>query len=457
MERSRKDGSATITHDVIERISSGNDDDVIAGLRAIDKEKCDLDECSALKNIAATLINSSNPKIKVAATCLLFELDARIRTLSQSIAPTTQFPEGHPDAGIQAPQSTLGGGRSSHSDVKANAGTESSVLHETRGAKRVPTPDSDAANIAASPARPPRQFQWTPPADDRTLYNDLVYYVTYFSALFHGQADRVLIENVLIDLAHLLTYCDNKWPALDANDVIRRMQSEEMLGTAQGAFILLAGNMGLFSACASSADGEMSSYDVAIAEFCTCASTVLAVQRRRAYVVLKQPHAIKKTVDSVKTLLALHKDPAPVRHLDNAVNLDCPKGMCPAIILAADAGNVSEVIACLHSGHPIDIVDSNGRTALFYAARWGHLQVVKVLVENGANVNLMDKGGSPPIEEAVMGGHEGIVTYLVSKGARFDPGRLQQLRENRRGCCVFGLFPVVMIPFGLACLCFLYR
>jgi ankyrin repeat protein len=61
--------------------------------------------------------------------------------------------------------------------------------------------------------------------------------------------------------------------------------------------------------------------------------------------------------------------------------------------------------------------DSNGRTALSWAAERGHEAVVRLLLEKGADVEAKTTFGETALPIAARGGHEAVVRLLLEKGA----------------------------------------
>jgi CDK inhibitor PHO81 len=56
-------------------------------------------------------------------------------------------------------------------------------------------------------------------------------------------------------------------------------------------------------------------------------------------------------------------------------------------------------------GAEVNVVDTYGRTALWYAARDGHIECVTVLLDVKADVNKADIGGYTPLHQASFRGH----------------------------------------------------
>ncbi|KAG0183469.1 hypothetical protein DFQ28_010250 [Apophysomyces sp. BC1034] len=65
----------------------------------------------------------------------------------------------------------------------------------------------------------------------------------------------------------------------------------------------------------------------------------------------------------------------------------------------------------------IDQGNSDGRTALHWAASGGHEELVAYLLENSALVNATDESGWTPLTIAVSAGHTPVVQALLERGA----------------------------------------
>jgi ankyrin repeat protein len=65
----------------------------------------------------------------------------------------------------------------------------------------------------------------------------------------------------------------------------------------------------------------------------------------------------------------------------------------------------------------VNVVDSDGVSALRFAAQYGHLEITKYLLESGADPNLRAKDGLDPLLSAIDYGHLEIVEVLLSHGA----------------------------------------
>jgi ankyrin repeat protein len=62
-------------------------------------------------------------------------------------------------------------------------------------------------------------------------------------------------------------------------------------------------------------------------------------------------------------------------------------------------------------------VDSEQRSALFYAGETGDAEMVKLLIRHGADVNRPDAWGSSPLMAATWAGQTGCVEVLLNAGA----------------------------------------
>lgn len=74
----------------------------------------------------------------------------------------------------------------------------------------------------------------------------------------------------------------------------------------------------------------------------------------------------------------------------------------------------------LHQPHTVNWKDSQGLTALCWAAEGGHEATMRLLLEKGADVNMQDNNGMTELHGAAMYGHEAVVQLLLEKGAGVD-------------------------------------
>ncbi|GAB1313418.1 hypothetical protein MFIFM68171_03628 [Madurella fahalii] len=82
---------------------------------------------------------------------------------------------------------------------------------------------------------------------------------------------------------------------------------------------------------------------------------------------------------------------------------------------------VKEVVSVLlQSCQGVDLLDSDNRTPLSWAAEQGHEAVVRLLLEKGAEIEVKDRGGRTPLAWAAWGGREAVVRLLLEKGAEIE-------------------------------------
>ncbi|KAI9843643.1 MAG: hypothetical protein M1837_006225 [Sclerophora amabilis] len=86
------------------------------------------------------------------------------------------------------------------------------------------------------------------------------------------------------------------------------------------------------------------------------------------------------------------------------------------IHLCALSGLGDLTMTLLEGMSTADLLDSEGRTPLSWAAQWGHEAVVKLLVErDDVEAESKDKYGWRPLSHAARGGHEAVVKLLVER------------------------------------------
>jgi ankyrin repeat protein len=105
------------------------------------------------------------------------------------------------------------------------------------------------------------------------------------------------------------------------------------------------------------------------------------------------------------------------------------EGMTP-LLLAARAGEASNVQAVLARGASVNETSAYGWTALMFAAQQGNTEVVDLLINAGANPNAVStwvaKNTQAPLPEttalaeAIKAGHVSIARRLLSHGAQAD-------------------------------------
>ncbi|CAK9100631.1 unnamed protein product [Durusdinium trenchii] len=92
------------------------------------------------------------------------------------------------------------------------------------------------------------------------------------------------------------------------------------------------------------------------------------------------------------------------------------------LVLAASCGHLEVVRLLLEAGADKDAADTDGSTALQFAAGKGHchLKVVRLLLEAGADKDAADTDGSTALHFAARNGHLKVVQLLREAGADKD-------------------------------------
>ena len=85
---------------------------------------------------------------------------------------------------------------------------------------------------------------------------------------------------------------------------------------------------------------------------------------------------------------------------------------------AAMRGDMEEVRALLRSGADVNAPQSDGVTAMHWAAENGDAALARVLIYAGANVGPLTRNDAyTPLHMAARGGHAGVIELLVGAGA----------------------------------------
>lgn len=93
----------------------------------------------------------------------------------------------------------------------------------------------------------------------------------------------------------------------------------------------------------------------------------------------------------------------------------------PALVVAAEMGDISVVNTLLKNGANPDITDREaGDTALVRAAGRGSFEIVRLLFAYDADLDLEDKSGETPLIKAVRAGHLEVVKFLVENKADLE-------------------------------------
>lgn len=120
-------------------------------------------------------------------------------------------------------------------------------------------------------------------------------------------------------------------------------------------------------------------------------------------------------VEAIKRLLVSGADPL----------IRIPEERCVTPIqCAASYNHPLSVKEFLNAGVPIDLADSEGCTALHYAARFGRAEVIQMLLDNGCDKSLKTKtphGCATALDFACMNGHIESVRVRIFPSNRFPP------------------------------------
>ncbi|XP_059092196.1 protein TANC2-like isoform X3 [Tigriopus californicus] len=86
----------------------------------------------------------------------------------------------------------------------------------------------------------------------------------------------------------------------------------------------------------------------------------------------------------------------------------------PLVSVFANQGYLDMVALLIEFGADINAINSNGMTALMFAAKQGHLDIVRLLFQHGAVINLIDKTEMSALVFAAKSGHLNTISFLVS-------------------------------------------
>jgi len=123
------------------------------------------------------------------------------------------------------------------------------------------------------------------------------------------------------------------------------------------------------------------------------------------------------------TAVACEKQNCVKTLLENKANINLAdnRGITPSMHLLSKSNKNSSVPTILEyllqEGNDVNSVDSDGWTALMYAARNGHSDYIENLYKMGADLNFKNKEGFTPLMEAVIYGNFNSVQKLVELGA----------------------------------------
>ena len=90
------------------------------------------------------------------------------------------------------------------------------------------------------------------------------------------------------------------------------------------------------------------------------------------------------------------------------------------LVKAAAAGNWPKVKKLVKKGNNVDVIDHEGKTALWHACAAGHKETVKLLLKAKAKVDYADAATMTPLMRAVVSDQCEIVEMLLAAGADID-------------------------------------
>jgi len=96
------------------------------------------------------------------------------------------------------------------------------------------------------------------------------------------------------------------------------------------------------------------------------------------------------------------------------------QGVDDNLLMAADSGNVKEVLSLIRRGADVNTQNYEGVTPLMFAADKGYLDVVEVLVEKGADVNMSPDNGITALMAAVKSGHLQVADFLIKHKSEIE-------------------------------------
>lgn len=105
-----------------------------------------------------------------------------------------------------------------------------------------------------------------------------------------------------------------------------------------------------------------------------------------------------------------------------------PDRRTPAIIKAAEKGDITALKRALASGVDADARGRWDMTALMIVARDGHVECVKLLLQNGADTDIVSReNGSTALTHAAMSGNETIAKLLIAARGSLSLGQKSPL------------------------------
>ncbi len=103
--------------------------------------------------------------------------------------------------------------------------------------------------------------------------------------------------------------------------------------------------------------------------------------------------------------VSAQNEPAPKTHLD-----------ADGFVTDAYEANFSKVTEYLEKGGDVNVTDSEGYTALIWAASEGHSELVRYLIEKNADVNIENMFGGTALYWAAINEHTIVAQQLLRTG-----------------------------------------
>ena len=94
-----------------------------------------------------------------------------------------------------------------------------------------------------------------------------------------------------------------------------------------------------------------------------------------------------------------------------------------AMMWAAGKGSVRALDALIAAGGDVAAVDSTGGSALHIAAFTGHSECARVLLQHKANINTLDNTKASPLMRACEAGHSELVIDLIHGASAGQPAQ----------------------------------
>ena len=105
----------------------------------------------------------------------------------------------------------------------------------------------------------------------------------------------------------------------------------------------------------------------------------------------------------------------------------------PDLLKAIRTGQLSEVVAALDAGVPVELEDGKGDPGLplAMACFMGHAEIVRELILRGATFNASDNAQpNSPLAMAIKGGKTDVVKVLIENGVDIPAGMETGLRKD---------------------------